>query len=137
MLTWEDCVEAQALRRRGWSISAIAAHLGHDRKTIRAYLAGDRRPGERASSRIDAFAEFVEYCRARLADDPHLWGTTLYDEIVELGYPGSYPAFTAAVRARQLRPRCAAYAAARTRDRAVIPHPPGEETCGSPALTDT
>jgi hypothetical protein len=35
MLTWEDCVEAQALRAKGWPISAIAAHLGHDRKTIR------------------------------------------------------------------------------------------------------
>lgn len=128
MLTWEDCVEAQALRRKGWSISAIAAHLGHDRKTIRAYLAGERRPGERASSRVDGFAEFAGYCRTRLADDPHLWGTTLYDELVELGYAGSYPAFTAAVRARRLRPRCEGCAAARARDRALIAHPPGEET---------
>lgn len=77
---------------------------------------------------MDAFAGFVEYCRARLADGLHLWGTTLYDEIVELGYPGSYSAFTAAVRARQLRPCCAACAAARERDRALIAHPPGEET---------
>ena len=49
MLTWEDDVEAHALRRQGWSISAIARHLGHDRKTIRAYLRGDRVPGRRAS----------------------------------------------------------------------------------------
>jgi len=40
-------MEASALRRRGWSISAIARHLGRDRKTIRAYLAGVRHPGER------------------------------------------------------------------------------------------
>ena len=45
MLTREDDVEAHALRRRGWSISAIARHLGHDRKTVRAYLRGDREPG--------------------------------------------------------------------------------------------
>jgi len=31
-------VEAQALRAQGWSISAIARHLGRDRKTIRRYL---------------------------------------------------------------------------------------------------
>ena len=42
MLTREDDVDAHALHRRGWSISAIARHLGHDRKTIRAYLHGGR-----------------------------------------------------------------------------------------------
>jgi transposase len=35
MLTWEDDVEVHALRKRGWSISAIARHTGHDRKTVR------------------------------------------------------------------------------------------------------
>jgi hypothetical protein len=35
MLTWEDDVEVHALRKRGWSISAIARHTGFDRKTIR------------------------------------------------------------------------------------------------------
>ena len=34
MLTQEEDVDAHALRRRGWSISAIARHLGKDRKTI-------------------------------------------------------------------------------------------------------
>jgi transposase len=68
MLTWEDCVEAQALHAKGWSISAIAAHTGHDRKTIRAYLNGERRPGERAPARPEGLAEFVDYCRQRLAE---------------------------------------------------------------------
>jgi transposase len=128
MLTWEDCVEAQALRARGWSISAIAAHLGHDRKTIRRYLNGEARPGERARSQGDRFAGFAEYCRLRLADDPHLWLTTLFDEVTELGYVGSYPAFTAAIRRRGPRPRCEACAGAKVRDRAIIEHLPGEET---------
>ncbi len=43
MLTEEEDVEAHHLRNRGWSISAIARHLGRDRKTIRAY------PGFRSS----------------------------------------------------------------------------------------
>jgi hypothetical protein len=38
MISREDEGEAHALRRRGWSISAIARHPGHDRKTVRAYL---------------------------------------------------------------------------------------------------
>jgi hypothetical protein len=33
-------------RAQGWSISAIARHLGRDRKTIRAYLDGERTPGQ-------------------------------------------------------------------------------------------
>ena len=33
MLAQEEYVEAHALRKRGWSISAIARHLGRDRKT--------------------------------------------------------------------------------------------------------
>ena len=35
MLTWEDDLEVHALRRRGWTISAIARHTGFDRKTVR------------------------------------------------------------------------------------------------------
>jgi IS30 family transposase len=44
MLTWEDDVEVHALRKRGWSISAIARHAGRDRKTIRADLNGTSTP---------------------------------------------------------------------------------------------
>jgi transposase len=128
MLTWENCVEAQALRAKGWSISAIAAHLDHDRKTVRAYLSGERRPGERKPARAEALEEFVDYCRQRLTDDPHLWLTTLFDEVVALGYGGSYQALSAGVRRHELRPRCQACAAAKSRDRSVIDHPAGQET---------
>ncbi len=72
-------MEAQALRGRGWSISAIARHLNRDPKTIRAYMSGQRRPGERASSRPDPLAPFVAYLSARFVDDPHLWATALFD----------------------------------------------------------
>ncbi len=48
MLTQEDDVDAHALARRGWTVSAIARHLGHDRKTIRSYLSGGRVAGSAA-----------------------------------------------------------------------------------------
>jgi transposase len=128
MLTWENDVEATALRGRGWTISAIARHLGHDRKTIRDYLEGKRTPGERASSRPDPFEEIAEYARIRLSDDPHLWATTLFDEVVALGYPGSYPSFTRGLRTRALRPHCEPCQASTGRDHAIIDHPPGAET---------
>ena len=72
MLTQEDDVDAHALRKRGWSISAIARHLGHDRKTIRGYLNDERVAGVRAPAGEDWFVVFVDYCRARLVEDPHL-----------------------------------------------------------------
>ncbi len=128
MLTWENDVEAAALRGQGWTISAIARHLGHDRKTIRAYLDGKRTPGVRASSRVDPFEEFAEFARIRLADDPHLWATALFDEVVALGYQGSYPSFTRALRDRSLRPHCEPCAASKGRDHAIIDHPPAAET---------
>ncbi|HXF72883.1 MAG TPA: helix-turn-helix domain-containing protein, partial [Actinomycetota bacterium] len=35
MLAWEEYVELRNLIERGWSVSAIARHLGRDRKTVR------------------------------------------------------------------------------------------------------
>ncbi|MFG2304511.1 hypothetical protein [Actinacidiphila glaucinigra] len=34
MLTVEEDLDAHALRRQGWSISAIARHLGRDRTDV-------------------------------------------------------------------------------------------------------
>jgi transposase len=128
MLTWEEDVEAAALRAQGWSISAIARHLGRDPKTIRAYLAGERIPGKRRRSAPDVFAPFAAYVTARLGEDRHVWATALYDEVVALGYRGSYPSFTRALRTRGLRPRCEACAGVKGRETVDIAHPPGEET---------
>jgi transposase len=129
MLTQGESVEAHALRQRGWTVSAIARHLGKDRKTIRAYLSGQRVPGQRKPAGPDRFGPYAEYCRIRYADDPHLWATTLFEEVRELGYDGAYSSFTRALRGRGLRPRCEQCAAAGTPDEfAVIDHPAGEET---------
>ena len=86
MLTREDDIDVHALHRQGWTISAIARHLGRDRKTIRAYRAG-RQAGVRAPrSLLGLFEVFAPYCAQRLADDPHLWASTLFDELIDLGY---------------------------------------------------
>jgi transposase len=127
MLTREDDVDAHALRRQGWTISAIARHLGHDRKTIRAYLAGGRVAGVRASTIDDPLAPFVGYLHQRLLDDPHVWATVLFDEVVALGFDRSYPSFTRGLRTHRLRPHCEPCTASSGRDHAIIEHPPGEE----------
>jgi transposase len=128
MLTREDDVDAHALHAKGWTISAIARHLGHDRKTIRAYLSGGRVAGQRASAGGDPFGRFVDYTRERLREDPHLWATTLFDELVALGFEQSYQSLTRQIRDRGLRPACEACRPAKGRPVAVIEHQPGEET---------
>ena len=89
MLALEECVEVHALKQRGWSISAIARHLGRDRKTVRAYLSGERVPGERTPGESDPFDEYEAYVRQRLSDDPHVGASALFDEVVALGYEQS------------------------------------------------
>ncbi len=107
MLAWEPYVEAKALRARGWSISAIARHLDINWRTAKRYVVGEAKPGARRRPAVEGpFERFAEYARLRLADDPHLWASTLHDELVELGYDGSYPTLTRALRARKLRPHC-------------------------------
>jgi len=128
MLTREDDIDVHALRRQGWTITAIARHLGRDRKTIRAYLAGNRVAGVRARSVPGPFEVFAPYCAQRLADDPHLWASALFDELRDLGYVGSYPTMTRQIRVRGLRAACEPCRPATGRPIAVIDHPPGAET---------
>jgi transposase len=128
MLTQGEGVEAHALRKRGWSVSAIARHMGRDRRTVRAYLNGERVPGQRKPSGPDTFVVFEEYCRIRLRQDPHLQVTTLLEELEGLGYGGGYSSLTRAVRVRGLRPHCEPCHQVKGRDVAVIDHEPGAET---------
>ena len=127
MLTQEEDVEIHALKKRGWTISEIARHTGRDRKTIRAYLAGQRQPGVRAAVEEDPFDRIEAYVRQRLVDDHGVWGTTLFDEVTALGYDRSYPTFTRKIRQRHLRPHCEACSGVKGRATVIIEHPSGEE----------
>jgi transposase len=127
MLTQGEDVEAHALARRGWSISAIARHLDRDRKTVRAYVRGERQASIRRRRDPDPIEPYAPYLRARFADDPHLWLTALFDEVVKLGYPRSYPTLVRAVRAHRLRPHCEPCAGVTGRLTIEIEHPPGAE----------
>lgn len=128
MLSERSSVDIHALHRQGITISEIARRTGHDRKTIRSYLRGDREPGVRKRAAPDVFEPFTDYVTARLIEDPHLWAVTLLDELRPLGFEGSYPSLTRQIRDRSLRPACQACAHVTKRPNAVIEHPPGEET---------
>src|SRR5260370_6446315 len=108
----------------GGAVAGIAGHLKWDRKRVRAYLSGERVPGQRRPAGPDRFEPFAEYCRIRFADDPHLWATMLFEDVRELEYDGAYSSFTRALPARGLRPRWPECAAARTpAEVPFLPHP--------------
>ncbi len=127
MLTPGEDMEISSLSKRGWSISAIARHVGRDRKTVRAYLSGQREVGVRAPAQDDPFDRLEPYVRQRLADDPHLRATVLFAEVADLGYERAYPTFTRQLRDRQLRPHCEPCSSSNGRAHVDIEHPAGEE----------
>lgn len=127
MISRGEDVEAQALKNRGWSISAIARHLNRDRKTIRAYLNGEREAGVRRSSVPDPLEPYTAYLAARFSDNAHIWASALFDEVVALGYRHSYVSFARQLRLAGLRPHCEACAGVVGRETIEIDHPPGEE----------
>jgi transposase len=131
MISQGEDVEIHALRKQGWSISAIARHVGRDRKTVRAYLNGDRQAGVRAKpdGLVDPFDVVEPYVRQRLADDPHVRATVLFREVQALpvGYDRSYQTFCRQLRHRGLRPHCEPCASSNGRAHVDIDHPPGVE----------
>lgn len=60
---------------------------------------GDRVPGVRAAAAPDALEPFAAHVVQRFTDDPHVWATVLFDEVVELGFDRSYQSFTRLLRA--------------------------------------
>lgn len=124
MLTGEDDVEIYALARRGWSVSAIARHTGRDRKTIARYLAGKGPSRERAPSCLEPFRGYLE---ARFEDDPHVFASVLFGELVELGFDRSYPTLVRDLRELGLRPQCQRCRAGSAKVTVGLEHEPGEE----------
>lgn len=105
MIPEADARRAITLAGQGTELAVIARVLGHDRKTIRTYLAGRRAPGQ-PRTRTDAFSPFDGYARQRAGDDPHLRRTGLHRELAALGYAGSYPAFNRELRSRGISIGC-------------------------------
>lgn len=101
MVAQEEHVEAKALKEQGWSISAIARHLGRDRKTIRTSLRAGHAPEGRTPS-TDPFGRFVPYTAQRLREDPHLQLSVLMREVQALAFASSYQTLTREVRTRSL-----------------------------------
>lgn len=101
----EDRLVMHALfAHHGWSISKIAREFGVNWRTAHRYATSEDvpryRPRERPAELTEAQAAHLE---RRLDRCPDLRATTLYRELRELGYEGSYPSLARRVRA--IRPQ--------------------------------
>jgi hypothetical protein len=102
MLPRDRAEKILTLGAAGWSVPAIAVHLGHSEQTIRDYLTGRRTPGVRAPRPSLLTDLLAGYCRQRFAQDPHLRPSTLFTEVTELGFAGSLRTFYRELTQRRL-----------------------------------
>jgi len=128
MLTRGEDVEVHALRKRGWSYVAIGRHIGRDWRTVKAYVEG-REPGRRRRPEPDPLERFAPDLKARFVDDPHVWASALYDEVVDLDYGLSYRSFARQLRTYVRIVRRATVCAGATRSRP--PTPPAKRSSGT------
>lgn len=101
----EDWLVMHALHaNHGWSISKIAREFGLDWRTARRYATSEDVPRYRPRERPAELTEAqLAHLQRRLDRCSDLRATTLYRELQELGYEGSYPSLARRVRA--IRPR--------------------------------
>src|SRR3712207_1813722 len=127
MLTEGEDVEAAALRKRGWSISAIARHLGRDRGTITAYLNGERQPGVRRRTEPDALERFGPSRRRRWVEAPHVGAGPVSGGVAPPASARSSGGSPRLLRAHAVRPHGEACSGVKGRATIEIDHPAGEE----------
>lgn len=89
MLTLEEVVTIEVMKKQGHGLREIARELGVSRNTVRKYLRDGKlpqyRPRPPRPSKLDAFEP---YLRERLAIDPRLQASVLSRELRERGYGG-------------------------------------------------
>jgi hypothetical protein len=93
MMTEEEYMDVMALARRGWTISEIAAELGHHPATISNWM---KRGGPPPSRQTDPGLLVVDGHWARrinemLKANPNLLGTSVMRLVKAEGFDGSYP----------------------------------------------
>jgi transposase len=100
----EDWAVMHALHQgHGWSIARIAREFDVTWRTARRYATAETVPRYRPRARpAELSPAQAAHVARRLGVHPELRATTLYREVQQLGYAGSYPSFVR--RVRLLRP---------------------------------
>lgn len=90
MLSMEEQFMIQHLQIEGLNISEISRQTGHDRKTVRKYMATDGFQTHQIRKKRGSILDpYKDYIKKRLEEFP-LSSVRILEEIQERGYPGSY-----------------------------------------------
>jgi transposase len=76
--------QVRALRAEGWTLSAIARHLGIRRQTVSTYCHSTTFPDRSRTTKLDPFKAYI----LQRWNSGFRTGTVLFAEIVQLGYRG-------------------------------------------------
>lgn len=92
MLTSEEQMELEILRKHGASIRELAKATGHSRNTVRRYLRGGdgvrvRKPAPKRSEKLDPFKDYI-VARMTAAAPDRIPASVLFREIRARGYDG-------------------------------------------------
>ena len=92
MLTVEERMELEVLRKHGAGIRELARTTGRSRNTVRRYLrkgeaAAVRKPAPKRAEKLDPFKDYVIERMTAAAPD-RIPATVLFREIRERGYAG-------------------------------------------------
>jgi transposase len=96
MLNLEGFMNIRDLKQKGWSVSAIAAELHLDRKTVRKHLVAGPEPYKRENPAPCKIDPYRPYLRERWEKGVHN-ARKLLDEVRSRGYNGGYSQLKLAV----------------------------------------
>jgi transposase len=106
MLSQEEYMDVQALRRQGWTLAEIGDELGYHPATISAWLRNGGPPAQRAVAPGQRVIDQRWAARIAVLITPpsRLLATSVFEIITTEGFAGSYPSVSREV-ARQRGPR--------------------------------
>jgi transposase len=111
VVTLGELVMILGLARQGLTVAAIARRTGHDRKTVRKYIARGLEPPacKPRAAGPSLLRPFEAYLRERVARFPELTGRRLWREVRGLGFEGGYSTVTEFLRGVRPPPGPAAF----------------------------
>lgn len=94
--------QLKELQGKGYSIRAMARHLGMHRQTVKGYLDIETLP-RKSQGGINQLEKFFPYIKERMGQEPDMLLTTLWKELREQGYPGAYSTLSEALKYHGIR----------------------------------
>ncbi len=94
--------QLKELQGKGYSIRAMARHLGMHRQTVKGYLDIETLP-RKSQGGINPLEKFFPYIKERMEQEPDMLLTTLWKELREQGYHGAYSTLSEALKYHGIR----------------------------------